>query len=103
MPTSRRRVVTHRNSSPPVAHCRSTVAASSRITSPSLPSVHLRTATALLAVLLATACSGGSKPGGTTPNAVQPDRETPPALLGFLRRVVRPGAEPFTATYEVLQ
>src|SRR5215213_8098951 len=32
MPTSRRRVVTHRKRRPPVAHCRSTVAASRRIT-----------------------------------------------------------------------
>ncbi len=34
MPTSRRRVVTHRKAKPPVAHCSSTVAASRGITAP---------------------------------------------------------------------
>src|SRR5437899_11846091 len=37
MPTARRRLVTHRKRSPPVAHCSRTVAASSRITAEPSP------------------------------------------------------------------
>lgn len=65
--------------------------------------MRLRTATALLAAVLVVGCSGGDRPSVDSANAVHPDRELPPALLSFLRRVVRPGAMPFTATYNVLQ
>ncbi|MBW8826635.1 MAG: hypothetical protein JF603_09840 [Acidobacteria bacterium] len=62
-----------------------------------------RTATALLAAIVLAGCAGGDRPKVDSADAVQPDREVPPALLAFLRRVVRPGATPFTASYQVLQ
>ena len=100
MPTSRRRVVTHRNSSPPVAHCSSTVAASRRITAgdgtDTFVGIRIR---ALFLVALLAACSGDAAEEEAEPAAP----EVPPALDDFLDRVAPHGEVAFTATYAVLQ
>src|ERR687897_362502 len=104
MPTSRRRVVTQRNSRPPTAHCSRTVAAS-RFTPAVARGVARRrryrrpVARPLLAVVVAAAallagCSGGDRPStgaeGTSTTAAA-DPALPPEVDAFLERAA--GAE----------
>src|SRR5215216_677648 len=113
MPTSRRRLVTHRNARPPTAHCSSTVAAS-RVMRSGGPARRRRyrrpVARPLLAALVVSAlvagCSGGDRPSTTserTTTTTAGAEDLPPEVDAFLRRAASSEQATFTATYDVLR
>src|SRR5918995_2258531 len=115
MPTSRRRVVTQRNSRPPTAHWSRTVAASRFMPAVARGGARRRryrrpVARPLLVLVLAVAalagCSGGDRPStgaeGPTTTAA-PDEDLPPEVDAFLERAAGGPGTAFEASYEVLR
>src|ERR671917_504421 len=119
MPTSRRRVVTQRNTRPPTAHWRRTVAASRFMLAGARGGARRRryrrpvarpplgvVVGLALALALPAGCSGGDRPSTGaegTPTTDARDRDLPPEVDAFLERAAGGQDTSFEASYDVLR